>query len=300
MQSHHSLLTKQLGVLTPFMYQRWLDEEVHIINHSDSPGGVRVQANAGNAGNAGNASSTGFVVPSDHEDTLFWCLYIAKNGIDEYRKYYDVMKERKKNFEMEIKNSMMQDMSRNQHALLSRKSATEYKFTKKKLCEIFSSMMLIGCRTCMYTSLAICRSFEMGIFVVDAYKKLYLSMNVSPLLIEKQERRDDDDGGDDDDDDDDKGGRGSSFFVIYKRPRGVFGVDVNSSEDVKRNIMRDYVEVTIGGKPLRPMTTYKKDELLELCRKISPAFHAENMQKTKKKEDIYMALWEYMKWDLMS
>lgn len=295
MQSN-SLLTQQLGVLTPFMYQRWLDEEKHIIINSNTntdPPRIPVATPA-----------IGVVVPNDHDDTLFWCLYIAKNGYDEYRKYFDVMRERKKNFEMEIKSSIMQDMSRNQHALLSRKSSTEYKFTKKQLCEIFSSMMVIGCRTCMYTCLAICRSFEMGMFLVDANKKLYLSMNVSPHQESKRSEGggegDGEGGGEDGEDGEDR----CTFFVVYKRPRGTFGVDVTArtqyaSDEIRQKIVREYVEVTMGGKPLRPITAYKKDELLELCRKIGPVFYAENRLKTKKKEDIYMALWEYMKWDMV-
>lgn len=216
------------------------------------------------------------IVPSNHQDTLFWCLYIAKNGYDEYSKYFELMKERRKNVEMEIKGNMMEEMRRSQPALLSRRSRTEYKFTKKKLSEIFSGMVVIGCLTCFYTALAICRSFGLGVFVVDEQKKLYLSINAGR-------------GGEGEEDEEEDEVR---FFVVYKRPRGTFGVALSPPQHQQQRIVDEYAEVILGEKPLRPLAAYKKDELLAICKKIWPA--DQEKMKTQKKEEIYTALWDHM------
>ena len=87
-------------------------------------------------------------------------------------------------------------------------------------------------------------------------------------------------------------------YIIYKKPRKTFGVDIvaqsddgNMSSKMKK-INEQYIEVLIGEKPIRPLPTYKKEQLLEMSKRVGIA-----VDEKKKKEEIYNSLWEYMKWD---
>ena len=257
--------------------------------------------------------------PDQHEDMLFWCLYVCKNGYEEYRKYQSMTKDKSKNLETEIKRNMMEEMRRSTAALMSRSSKREYRFTKKKLGELFSELM-VSKRTSLLCSIAVCKMYDMTVYLVDEQRKLYIVLN---MASESPDDDDDDDGGD--------GGGGGPrsssggerrMFAVYRRGKCRYGVDLSGEVDRKVHVWQtEFLEVLVGEKPVRALTDYKKEELVDMARRVwrghetkkqgdeAPAGGGGGKPKKEEEEDImqrdleslrkhevYEFLWEYMTW----
>ena len=226
---------------------------------------------------------------------MFWCLYIAKNGIHEYNVYSNMMKDSRKKFEMEMKIQIIDEITKKTHILLSRKSATEYKFTKVRIHEILSRMLMVESRTCLYTCLAICKVFDIGVFLIDKSKHTYVPINV--VL----------DGA--------GAGNNKNVFLLYKATTTTagnststsslphFSINLEKPTTAAIAVIRDkYVQVLIGAKPLHGISRYKKTDLEALMLKlstsaVSSSSHPPPIPQNSKKNEIYEWLWVHMNWD---
>ena len=239
------------------------------------------------------AATTNSFSPTGHTDQLFWCLYIAKNGIHEYNVYHAMMKDYRKKFEMEMKAQIIDEISKKTHTLLSRKAAKEYKFTKTRIQEILSSMMLVESKTCLYTCLAICKVFDIGIYLIDSSKNTYIPINLfdhqstttsttttTTTTSSSSGRRSDE---------------LNKVFCVYKNNhhRGHYSIDLELTTPRKVNDIRDNkLEVLLGPKPLLSISRYKKNELQEMARQLRAGACT-----CEKKNEIYDWLWVHMNWE---
>lgn len=261
--------------------------------------------------------------PEMHSDSLFWCLYVGKNGYAEYASYVDMMRDRIKNFEMDMKRKIVEDIGTRAYILTNRASKTEYKFTKKKICEISSRMTLANVLTDTYTCLALCKMFGIGVYLVNKSRKTYMVMNTCAMKNTDYDHDDDnhdDDNHDNDDDDDDnhdaietlkktqESVEQPRFFLVYynddkdkdkqkgkykiNNPRPVrYSIDLQSTFEKRDYIVQTYEEVILGEKPLRAIAYYKKNDLESILNKLNIALPVEPKMK---KKDLYDKLWEYL------
>ena len=132
------------------------------------------------------------VTPVGHSDQLFWCLYIAKNGLAEYRSYGVLMKTRQKHFEVDMRQQIIKDIMTNPQSLLERKSSA-MKFTKRKIHDTLSELLMIHEKTSLTCCLALCKIFKIAVWMVDTDRRIFIPINCSSEKKPPHARDDNDD-----------------------------------------------------------------------------------------------------------
>ena len=197
-----------------------------------------------------------------------------------------MMKDSRKKFEMEMKMQIIDEITKKTHILLSRKSATEYKFTKARIQEILSRMLMVESKTCLYTCLAICKVFDIVIYLIDQRKNTYIPINV---VLD--------------------GGNTKNVFLLYKVaatsvPRFSIKLEKTTAATIA-TIREKSVQVLMGAKPLFGISRYKKTELEDLVHKLTSSSSSSSsshpppppVPEKSKKNEIYEWPWVHMNWD---
>lgn len=167
----------------------------------------------------------------EHDDALFWCLFIHKFGIEEY----NLIGSKYKNYEIKEKMTIVQYLNENKNALKS------MKITKTATQEIMGKLMTNN-TTDLQVVHGICAYYKLHIIVVCNSKKSYVEYNYSENDVSIE----------------------NDILVVFKgnsllsnsrcRYSIKFGV-------IAKDIINDFVRFVSFDKPFNGISTYKLPEL---------------------------------------
>jgi hypothetical protein len=180
----------------------------------------------------------------NHIDSLFWCLYILKDGFGKY----DMLGNQHFVEEKKIKFSYV-DLVRLNKPLLKMNKI-------KPLSEIeddLANKQQIGLKT----FIAICMIMEINVLVVDKHKYYEFIRDDSKIIN-----------------------------IIYKTEKPLkYSLDLNSSQEKIDNYRKNYFKMPTLDSNLKSITSYKMEDLFNMCEKLGIEVHNSNKKRTKK--DLY-------------
>jgi len=185
-------------------------------------------------------------------DSLFWCFYILKYGLSKY--------------EMEVGNQHfpIEKAEKFRYIELFRTKKDILKINKIKPLADLENDLANSPRISIKTFFALCIVEKINILLVDK-RKIYESITNDETKINVIHRN----------------------SVSYE-----YSIEFNVPDDKLANYRDTYYKVQGFDSGLKSMTSYKVDELLELCKKfdIDTANSAESTKKKLAKKDIYELL----------
>jgi len=203
-------------------------------------------------------SSDKFITPK-LQDSLFWCLFIAVNGYDEFlqvNRNYGVK-------ELEIKKKVA-DMVKEKPNFFK---FTNQKVTKASIQEILSELLTSQKETSILCLIAMTIYYNVNIILINSTKQFMVEfisnkdVELPTYVFQKDDKR----------------------FAV-----NIDQVTKETILDMKETMvcLENYV------KPLKPMSSYKVEDLIKLATKIG----LYNPDEKIKKPDLYEKLSEAMKW----
>ena len=204
-------------------------------------------------------ASNPFIMPF-HRDTLFWCLYIAHYGYNDY-----IVVERNYGLkELEVKSLIAEFLKANPAILKS----TNYKITKIATQEILSDLLTTQKETDMNCLLAIISYFHINIIMIDNTERILLEFTsdkdelVPTFLIKKD---------------------ASKKYHIKTTP-----LLTNEIQEIKSNkiCLENYM------KPMKPVSAYKVADLESLAKSVD----IDISQKKYKKNELYELIHNTIQW----
>jgi hypothetical protein len=200
-----------------------------------------------------------FISPT-HQDSLFWCIYIAMHGYNDYQQVsrnYGVK-------ELEIKQKIGNYIQSNS----SKMKKTNMKMTKAAVQEILSELLTSVRETSFFSMIGMLVFYNINILIVDATGKKMLEF-VSDIDNELP------------------------TYVLHK---DIFGKYKLQSEPVSKSqivtmkttvfCLESYL------KPLKPISSYHVEDLYKIAKQIG----VYNENKKYKKTDLYQELNEVLTW----
>jgi hypothetical protein len=183
------------------------------------------------------------IVPNQ-KDTLFWCLYIAIFGYNDYlqiSRNYGVK-------ELEIKQKIGEYIKENPSKLKN----TNYKVTKASIQEILSELLTSQKDTSMLCLIAMTVYFNINVILINSEKKTLLE-----FLYNKDSDVNETDSSE------------SNTFVLYKDSYNKYTIQPTpASAETIANIKQTNICLENYLKPLRAISTYKIDELCKLAERL--------------------------------
>lgn len=192
-----------------------------------------INENVGNEIPAISESSV-FTVPRN-EDTLFWCMYIAKYGYGDYL----AIGTKYKNKEIEKKQEMI-DTIKKSPAIMK---CDSYKLSKVAVQEILADL-LVNKKTTMNTLLAMCILYNLRVYVIDESVKTYVHYRANETTTTTE------------------------TFIIRKTIDGFYGVDMDTNTAKIATIEETRLAIEPGPKPIKGMSAYKVGELETMIKKL--------------------------------
>jgi hypothetical protein len=168
-------------------------------------------------------------------DTLFWCMFIAKYGYDEYQ----LIHSHSGNKEIEEKKKITDYFVLKNRGKI--RSANK-KISVVKFQEMISEL-LVNKKITLSVVILFVLFYDIDILVV--YKKTY--MEFSSL-----------------DSNDNK-----SVVILYRNDDGSYEIDLDTTDEKIANIVDNYLKMESEQKSLKGISSYKMDELKEIYSKIT-------------------------------
>ena len=200
------------------------------------------------------------IVTPKQKDTLFWCVYIAINGYNDYleiERNYGVK-------ELEIKKQIADFISANASKLKN----TNVKITKVSIQEILSELLTSQKETSILCLIAMTVFYNINILLMDPTKKYYLEY-ISNKDVE------------------------NPTFILYKDTYGNYSLKQDSfGANELQEFKSDKVCLENHMKPLKSISTYKTDDLESLSKKIG----LYDESKKYKKNELYNLISETIAW----
>ena len=188
------------------------------------------------------------VISPKNMDTLFWCMYIAKN---EYGEYLNIGS-KYKNKEIEIKQGMIEIIKKNPGIL----KTTPRKITNVAIQEIMAELM-IDKKTSFKTFFAMCVLNALNIYIVDTTTQTVLPFHYNDS---------------------------NHSYIFYRSVDGFFSIDIEEATIEKiQEIKSKYIELEHGDRPIKTITAYKVAELETILKQ----FGSWSETTKYKKQDLY-------------
>lgn len=194
-----------------------------------------------------------------HADTLFWCFYIIKNGFEEYESLpaINIVVEKK------LKIEYVDKIRNNKNKLKKYKIATlthiEDRLVNEKVIDIktFFSLCVIE-----------------NINVMYIYKKTFYNLNSNMSDLR--------------------------YNVIHRLDNNKYGYedimiednDECDNEKTLNTYKNNFLEITNIDKPIKSMSYYKVDDLVENCKKLGISYE-NSKSKIKSKKELYESFVQY-------
>ena len=198
----------------------------------------------------------------DKPDTLFWCIYIAANGYDEYLQVdrnYGVK-------ELEIKKLVAESIQKNSQLL----KASNIKVTKIAIQEILSELLTMQKETSFNCLLAMIAYYKLNVLLIDSNERCYLEY-ISNTESENE----------------------IPTYALYRDTFGKYKLRVSPlSTDWIMEFKSKTTRLESQIKPLRAASTYKTEELEGLAKKVCSL----DPSKKYKKPELYDLISETIRW----
>ena len=193
-------------------------------------------------------------IPSD-SDSLFWCLYIIKNGITNYSQ----LTNRNLIVEKKLKIEYVERLRKEKQLI------KQYKFDTLTNIE---NVLANETRIDINTFLTLCVVGSLNVFFIKKNTYFELNMNDS-----------------------------NKFYIIkYISDKDKYGFEETNKDNL--DDFRDkYYKVDNLSKPIKTMSAYKTQELVDICNKLgietATVSASSSVNKTKSKKDLYEAIIKY-------
>ena len=200
------------------------------------------------------------IISPTQKDTLFWCIFILHFGYNEYlqvSRNYGIK-------ELEVKQKIIEYLNKNPGVL----KQTNYKITKASVQEILSDFLTSQKDTSILCFIAMISYFKMNIIMVDSTNR---------FMLEFISNKDDN----------------LPTYVLHKDGYGKYKVNIEPIPvDNINNMKNTLICLENYMKPLKTVSNYKIDDLIELARKLG--VYNENIK--PKKNELYEQICEICKW----
>ena len=201
-----------------------------------------------------------FILPKQ-ENTLFWCVYICKNGNEEYKQI-------KNNYgtkQLEIQEKVSKHLKENIYLFKN----TNTRITKACSQEIMSDLLINFKKTGIYTLYGLILYFNFNIILLDKSETFFLELKVHDV--------------------DNK----NPYYLIRKEDNLYKVKEDCLSEEEYKKIIDEKISLYSYDKPLKPISNYKVDELHEIANKVDSNIISSKINKT----ELYNELKKKLSWN---
>jgi hypothetical protein len=182
----------------------------------------------------------------EKEDSLFWCVYIAVNGHDEYM----LIDKRYSNIELSEKQKMITTIRDRPKQL----KQSNFKVTNVMIQEILSDLM-VQKKSSLSTLLSMVIYYKRTVYIVCKNTYLYFCDTTEQS---------------DQSDQSDQSVR-SDPLILNRNINGEYGIDLSSKEEILKtveHIKSTHFQLDHFVKPLKGVSTYKTSELHDIAKKL--------------------------------
>lgn len=195
-----------------------------------------------------------------HPDTLFWCLFIAINGYDEYLQIdrnYGVK-------ELELKQTFGNFIKENP----SKMKLTNNKITKASVQEILSDFLTTQKETNLLCLIGMIVYYNINVIMIDPSKRFAIELLANVDIK-------------------------SNTYVLYKDTFNKYKINPEPiSDEMIVKLKTDLIFLNSYARPLKASSMYKLDELIDIAKKIGIY---DEVNKPKK-PDLYNLISETIRW----
>lgn len=200
-----------------------------------------------------------YITPT-HKDCLFWSLYIAKYGYNDYMQIqvnYGVKK-------MEVNQKVIDYLK----TRLYKMKSVNTRITKARVQEMFSDMMINQKDTPMVNVYGLLCYYEFNIIMLDETNKTFIR-----FLTDEPEDK--------------------PTYLLSRDGYRKYSVVIEPLTNNKINeIEETFVELENFEKPMKAISNYKTEDLERYVEKLGLSRGQGKMKKT----DMFNMVWEHMKW----
>lgn len=191
-------------------------------------------------------------------DTLFWCFYIIKFGMEEYNNLTAVNIVVEKKFKIDYVTKIRQNKQLIRKFKLATLTHIEDKLVNEQKIDI-------------KTFFALCVTENINILYI--HKKTFFELNINetkPYIIHHLDNK-----------------------YGYEEIKDELNEDLKDTENKINFYKTHFFQITSIDKPIKSMSYYKVDELVEICKKIGIECQTSN-SKIKNKKELYEAFLQYL------
>jgi len=195
-------------------------------------------------------NSQSLFIPKDN-DTLFWCLYIIKNGLTNYSQLSNRNLIVEKKFKIDYVERL-----RKEKILIK-----QYKFDTMTNIE---NRLVNETRIDINTFLTLCVIGSLNICFIKNKTYYELNMNDSNKI----------------------------YIIKYFSDKDKYGFE-ETNKDSLDDFRNKYYKVDNIAKPIKSLSAYKTQELVDICNKLEIETLNDSKTKTKSKQDLYESIIKY-------
>lgn len=193
-------------------------------------------------------------------NSLFWCVFIAAHGYNEYMKVNHNYGAK----ELEIKQEISSALHKNKHMLKD----TNYKLSQVKIKEIISDFLTTVKDTNMNCLIALTVYFKINLFIIHPNEKFMIKIG-------------------------DNVNNEYPSYLLFKDTYNKYSIqfDPLTTNDIEI-LYEKYLYIDNFLRPIKSASNYKVDELINTAKKVN----IYDEQKKYKKQELYDLVFNFVKW----
>jgi hypothetical protein len=193
-------------------------------------------------------------------DSLFWCLYIINYGFNDFQQITRNYRVK----QLEIQSHIFEKINKDKNCMKN----TNYKFTNIAIQELTSDLMSITKSINYNMAISLCVLYNINVYIIDINKGVYIKL-ISTTGVELP------------------------TYAIYREKLNTYSVDIEALTIDKISEMEKLICLESYLRPLKTISNYKIDELMELAQK----FNLLENDKKYKKNEIYELVYNKIRWE---
>ena len=193
-------------------------------------------------------------------DSLFWCLYIINYGYNDFQQI--TRNHRVK--QLEIQSQVIDKIQKDKTCMKN----TNFKFTNVAIQELASDLMSITKAINYNMAMGLCVLYKINVYIIDNNKGVYIKL-ISDSDVELP------------------------TYAIYRERYNTYSVDIEALTTDKCLDMEGMICLESYLRPLKTISNYKIDELMEQARK----FDLLDNDKKYKKQELYELVYNKIRWE---
>jgi hypothetical protein len=193
-------------------------------------------------------------------DSLFWCLYIINYGYNDFQQI--TRNHRVK--QLEIQSQLIDKITKDKSCMKN----TNIKFTNVAIQELTSDLMSITKAINYNMAMGLCVLYKINVYIIDNSKGVYIKL-ISSSDVELP------------------------TYAIYREKLNTYSVDIEALTADKLSEMEGMICLESYLRPLKTISNYKIDELMEQAMK----FELLEDGKKYKKQELYELVYNKIRWE---